>query len=159
MHAGDEVGSVEHSRLDDVAGPAGRYLLGVLEDEAHLSGQLVTMLEEQPSRAEQHRRVTVVPAGVHHTRARRDVGKDVLLENRQRVDVGAEHDDLARPGPVETGDDGGAGGTLDLQPAERPQRLLHESGRLVLLERELGMGVQMAPPSDRTRFEVVRDEA
>ena len=44
MDAGDEVGAVEHTRIDDVAGPAGRHLLGVLEDEAHLSGELVALL-------------------------------------------------------------------------------------------------------------------
>ena len=73
MHAGDEVGSVEHARLDDRAGSAGRHLLGVLEDEAHLAGELVAALEEQLSGAEQHRRVTVVAAGVHDAGPRRDV--------------------------------------------------------------------------------------
>ena len=86
-------------------------------------------------------------------------GNVVLLENRQRVHVGAEHDDLAGPGAVQPRDDGGSGRALDLEPAERPQRLLDEGGRLVLLERQLGVGVQVPPPRDRARFEVVRDEA
>ena len=90
---------------------------------------------------------------------RRDVRQDVLLEDRQRVDVGAEHDDLAGSRAAQPRHDRGAGRTLDLEPAERAQRLLDEGGRLVLLERQLGIGVQVAPPRDRARFEVVRDEA
>ena len=87
MHTGDEVGAVEHPRLDDVAGSAGREFLCVLEDEPHLAGELVATLDQELGRTEQHRRVAVVPAGVHHARPGRDVGNHVLLEDRQRIDV------------------------------------------------------------------------
>ena len=159
MHAGDEVGSVEHPRLDDLPGAARRHLLGVLEDEAHLAGELVAAPEEQLGGAEQHRRVTVVAAGVHDAGTGRHVGEGVLLVDRQRIGVGAEHDDLAGPGAVEPRHDGRSRGALDLEAAERAQRLLDEGGGLVLLERELGIGVQVPPPRDRACFEVVRDEA
>ena len=71
----------------------------MLEDEAHLAGELVAVLEQQLGRSEQHRRVTVVPAGVHHAGPRRHVRNHVLLEDRQRIDVSPQHDDLAGPGP------------------------------------------------------------
>ncbi len=99
--------------------PAGRQLLGVLEDEPHLARELVTTLDEDLGRAEQHRRVAVVAAGVHHAGPRRRVRQVVLLQDRQRVDVGAENDDLPRPGAVEPRHDGRARRPLDLEAAER----------------------------------------
>ena len=60
-----------------------RQLLGVLEDESHLSGELVAPLDQDLRRAEQHRGVAVVAAGVHHPGARRDVREYVLLGDRQ----------------------------------------------------------------------------
>ncbi len=77
-------------------GAAGRQLLGVLEDEAHLAGELVAALDEELRGAEQHRRMAVVSARVHDAGPRRDVRDVVLLQDRERVHVGAEHDDLAR---------------------------------------------------------------
>ena len=66
---------------------------------------------------------------------------------------------LPGPGAVQPRHDRGPGRPLDLEPAERAQRLLDEGRRLVLLERQLGVRVQVPAPRDRARFEVVRDEA
>ena len=71
VRAGDEVDAVEDARLHELAGAARRQLLGVLEDEAHLAGELVAPLREQLGRPEQHRGVAVVPAGVHDAGPRR----------------------------------------------------------------------------------------
>ena len=131
----------------------------MLEDEPHLAGELVTPLDEDLRRSEQHRRMTVVAAGVHHAGPRRHVRDVVLLEDRQRIHVGAKHDHLAGPRAVQPRDDRRPGGPLDLETAERAERLLDEVGRLVLLERELGVRVQMPPPRDRARFEIVGDES
>ena len=130
----------------------------MLEDEAHLARKLVAVLEQQLGRSEQHRRVAVVPTGVHHAGPHRHVRNHVLLEDRQGIDVPPEHDDLARPGPVKPRHDRRSRGPLDLEAAERAQGLLDERGGLVLLERQLGGGVQVPAPRDRARFEVVRDE-
>ena len=64
------------------------------------------------------------------------------------------------PGPraVQPRDDRRPGGSLDLETAERAERLLDECGRLVLLERELGVRVEMPAPRDRASLEVVGDE-
>ena len=139
---------------------ARRQLLGVLEDEAHLAGELVAPLDEDLGGAEQHRRVTVVAARVHDAGPRRDVRHVVLLEDRQARRCRLE---ARRPCPAARRAAARRphvpGRSLDLEAAERAQGLLDEGGRLVLLERELGVRVQVAPPRDRTRFEIVRDES
>ena len=76
----------------------------------------------------------------------------------ERVDVRAENDDLPRARPVQPRDDRRPGRSLDLEAAERAQRVLDECGRLVLRERELGVGVEVAAPRDRASLEVVGDE-
>ena len=123
MDTGNQIGSVEHPRLDDVARAAGRKLLCVLEDEAHLARKLVAVLEQQLGRAEQHRRVTVVPAGVHHAGTRRHMRNHVLLEDRQGVDVAAQHDDLAGRGPMKARHNRRSRRPLDLEATERAQGL------------------------------------
>ena len=130
----------------------------MLEDESHLARDLVAVLDQQLGRTEQHRRVPVVPAGVHHAGAGRHVRNHVLLENRQGIDVRPQHDDLAGRGAVKPRHHRRARRPLDLEAAERSQGLLDERRGLVLLERQLGVRVQVPAPRDRARFEVVRDE-
>ena len=50
-----------------------------------------------------------------------------------------------------------AGRSISSPPNERSVCSTKADG-LVLLERELGVGVQVPPPGDRARLEVVRDE-
>ena len=103
--------------------------------------------------------MTVVAASVHQAGPRRHVRDVVLLQDRERIHVGAKHDHLAGPRAVQPGDDRRPGGSLDLETAERAERLLDEVRRLVLLERELGIRVQMPPPRDRACLEIVGDES
>jgi hypothetical protein len=66
----------EHARLDHAQRPPGRHLLGGLKDEHHRRGEgraLVLRLERR-GRPEEHRRVGVVAAGVHHPRPLAAVG-------------------------------------------------------------------------------------
>jgi hypothetical protein len=83
-------------------GAGGRALraapfLGRLEEEHHGAGQLGAQLREDLCRAEQHRHVRVVPAGMHHARldtlphraGRGTKGQGVTLLDRQTVHVGA----------------------------------------------------------------------
>ena len=159
MHAGYESRSFDRAGVDDGAGAAGRKLLGMLEDEANLSLDLVATLAEELGGSEQDRGVPVVPARVHHARARRDVRHLVLLVDRECVHVRTKHDDLPGPPSLQSRDDRGSRGAVDLEPLERPQRLLDERRRLVLLERQLGVRMQMPAPRNRAGLEVVRDEA
>ncbi len=149
----------DRAGIDHGAGAAGRQLLRVLKDKSDLAGDLLLPLAEELRGAEEHRGVPVVAARVHDAGPRRDVRHVVLLVDRERVHVGAEHDDLAGPTALQPRDDSGARGALDLEALERPQRLLDERRCLVLLERQLRVRVEVPTPRDRTRLEVVRDEA
>ena len=158
MNPRDQVDALDHAGLDDSASAAGWQLLGVLKHEPDLAGKLVAPFAEDLSGTEKHRRVAVVPARVHHPGSCRHVRDVVLLDDRQRVHVGPQHDHLPRPGAVQPRDDGRSGRPLDLEPAERAQRLLDERGRLVLLERQLGVRMEMAAPGDRAGLEIAGDE-
>ena len=158
MHAGNQIGSVEHPRLDDLAGASGRKLLRVLEDEAHLARKLVAVLEQQLGRSEQHRRVAVVPTGVHHA-GRIDTCGITFSSRIGRASMSPRSTTtLPGRGAVKARHNRRSRRPLDLEAAERAQGLLDERGGLVLLERQLGVGVQVPAPRDRARFEVVRDE-
>ena len=141
VHARHERRTLDDTCRDHIPRPAGRKLLGVLEDEPHLALELVTPVDEDLGRCQQHRGVAVVAAGVHHARPRRCVRQVVFLQDRQRVHVSAENDELPRPGTLERRHDGRARRPLDLEVAERGERFLDVRGCLVLLEGELGMGV------------------
>ena len=144
---------------DELARPARRLLLGVLEDEPHLAGELVAPAAQQLRRPEQHRRVPVVAAGVHDAGPRR-------TRTRARSPPGS----AARPcrpaararfpgrAPRSVATTRRRRRPLELEPVERAQRLLDEARRLDLLERQLGMRVQVAPPGDRLLLELGRDE-
>jgi hypothetical protein len=43
-----------------------RYLLGLLEEKPNLACHLGTVRDQQTGDREQHRRMPVMPAGVHH---------------------------------------------------------------------------------------------
>ena len=162
VHAGDEVCPVDDAGLDDLAGAAGRELFCVLEDEAHLS----VRARGAARRAAEPRRAAS-PCG---RRARRRASPPVASRRAgSRSPRGSAARRYRRGGrrpclrrcrrAVKPCHDRRAGGALDLEAAERAQRLLDERGGFVLLERQFGVSVEMASPGDRARFELVRDEA
>ena len=77
---------------------AGAALLGRLEDHDRGAGE-IARLGEVARRAQQHRGVAVMAAGVHLARHGRLVGQVVRLLDRQRIHVGAQPDDRA-PSPA-----------------------------------------------------------
>ena len=123
-------------------------LLGRLEDE--VDGALEGARRRQVlGGTEQHRRVAVVAAGVHHPRVLRGVREVGRLVNGQGVHVGAQPDRpaLAPALPMHDPDDAGAADLLvHLVDAERAQLIGDECRRLVLLEGQFGVLVQMPPP-------------
>ena len=138
----DEVHAVHDAGVDHRLGAAGRDLLGVLEQEADLAGRAL-LVPQQRRRAQEHRRVAVVPAGVHDAVA---LGREVhaaLLADRQGVDVGPQRDHgraLAQPRQH-----------AGLRRALRRQSELLEAlrdprRRRVLVEARLRMAVQVPPP-------------
>ncbi len=98
----------------------------------------------------------VVTAGVHHAHfgpvVHRSHGalerKVDLLGDGERIHVGAEGDDRPRlPASQDADDPGAPDGSLHLEP-ERAQVLLHQRGGALLLERQLRVLVNVAPPGD-----------
>ena len=98
--------AIQCATLYHVLGPA-LALLRWLEEQAHGACQLRLSGLEQPRRAQQHRHVGVVAAGVHEARAGRGIGQPSVLLDGQAIHVGAQrHDWFAL---ADAGHDAGAG--------------------------------------------------
>src|SRR4051794_12026318 len=121
-------------------------LLGRLEDQ--VDGPVeVAGLREVAGGAEQHRRVPVMPTGVHQPGMDGRPGQARFLVDRQRVHVGAQTDRAAAgPRPDHADDARLRKARVNLVDAERAQLLGHESRGGALLEPELRMGVEMPAP-------------
>ncbi len=159
MRADHHVDAVHDAGLDELARAARPELLGVLEDEADLARQLVAPLVQRVQRREQHRRVAVVAAGVHDAGVLGGELEAGLLLDRQRVDVGAERERLPRPPGAHGRDEARLRRPVELEPFHAAEQLEEERRRLVLLEAQLGVSVQMPAPRDRLRLQLRGDEA
>lgn len=98
-------------------------------------------------RAQQHRRMAVMTAGVHPAGIARGMRERVLLRNRQGIQVSTQRDrPVARYQSLERTDHPGAGdATLD-RDAEGFEQFGNQRGGLVLFERDLRMGMDALPP-------------
>ncbi len=109
----------QRARRDGVDRAAGHQLLGGLEDQPHADRQLGHRRQRQ-RRAQQHRGVRVVAAGVRDVGHHRRVRRTGALGHRQRVHVGAQRD----PRPVlraeVAGQAGAAGQHLRVEARRRP---------------------------------------
>ena len=105
-------------------------------------------LGEVARRAEQHRGVPVVAAGVHLARRASRVGKPGLLLDRQRVHVGAKPDAAMLPLPFEHADHPGPADAAMHRDAPGGELLGDDRGGALLLEADLRMGVEVVPPGD-----------
>jgi hypothetical protein len=149
----------EHAVLDHRA-RASADLFGRLEAQHGTARERRRTRDELAGNAEQDRGVTVVPARVHRAGGLRAIRNVVLLGDRQRVHVGAQQHGL--PGTaLRAGDDGRDAGARDrgarLEP-ERAQPVRDQARGAALLERELGMRVQVAARLD-DRADLFRCEA
>ena len=142
-------GAVEDAGGDHLGGAAGHGLLGRLEDAAHRAGQPVERGQRQRD-AQDDGGVHVVPAGVAEALAGGGVRHVLEVGQRQRVDVGAQHDDRVarrrrrRPARCPVGSRRGVSPAL-------AQPLLEEGRRLELGEGQLGVGVQVPAGGDQLR--------
>ena len=121
----------------------GRYdLLTGLEDKAHRAAQLGPQPTEDHGRAQEHRRVAVVAAGVHQPGVLRLVGQPGLLLQGQRVHVGPQRD--VGPGlrSRKQCDRVGAQQGFAQWQTQRQQGCPDQGGGLVFLQRQLGVPVQ-----------------
>ena len=123
---------------------AGVALLARLEDAVDRAVEALGLVQVL-RRREEHRRVPVVAAAVHAALVARLVRELVLLLHRQRVHVGAQAD-RASVVVARTRDHRDHAGLADagvMLDAERGELLVHHARGPVLLEAELGMGVQI----------------
>ena len=102
-------------------------------------------LGEVAGGAEQHRRVPVVAAGVHLAGVPRLVGQVGRFLDRQGVHVGAQADGWA-VARLQHADDARLADVALHRAAELGELGGDELRRAVLLEAQLGMGVQVPPP-------------
>ena len=147
-------GDVEEALGDHRFGTA-RALLARLEHEDHVAGEVVAGRAEQLGRADEHRHVQIVAAGVHRTRHRGRVLQARLLLHRQRIHVAAQQHRAARPAAAQHGDDRGqvaAGRDLQRQPGQRVENALLRPGQL---QADFRIAMQLPPERD----DVVADRA
>ncbi len=130
---------------------AAQPFLGRLEDE-HRRAVEIARLGQVACGAEQHHRVRVVPAGMHHAGALRGPGQVGAFVDRQRVHVGAQADRAAAAVPaavpatpaLQHADDAclaDAGMRLD---APFGQQVGDDARRPDLVEPQLGVGMKVA---------------
>src|SRR5215210_712249 len=148
VDADDRVHPLHYAGLDHLPGSSGIELLGVLEQEADLTPDLLPHPREELRRPQQHRGVPVVPTGVHHTGVLRDELEVVLLLDGQRVHVRTESDRAPRLLAYQTRYHARRGWPGELEAAEGLERLVDEPGGLFLFKRQLGALVQVPPPAD-----------
>ncbi len=95
---------------------------------------------------EQHRRVSVVAAGVHPAFVRRRVGDARAFGDVQRVHVGAQADRVVAASAAKHADDAGLGEPGMHVQADRFELVDDERARRRFLERRFGVRVDMMPP-------------
>jgi hypothetical protein len=145
--------ALEQAVLDHGVGAA-ETLLGGLEDEGDRAVEL-PRLGEVARGAEQHRGVPVVAAGVHAPVVARAMVEAVGLEDGQRIHVGAQPDRAVRVADAQHADHAGLADPAMHLDAELGELRRDQVGRALLLEAELGMGVDVAPPGGQLVVELL----
>ena len=135
----------------------GIELLRGLEDELHVPPQPIPQLGQDAGRAQKHRRVGVVPAGVHHAVHLGGVGQPRLLAHRQGVHIRPQGDGppIASSAPQQPDDTMSADPGAHLQPQAR-QNLRHKGRRPLLLPAQLRLPMNPAAPLHDTAVVFVR---
>ena len=111
---------VEEALLEHVAG-AVKALLAGLEHQEDPASPRGAVIEEQPSRAHQHRHVRVVAAGVHPPVVLGGEIQPGLLGQRQAIHVGTQQDGRTGPGALDGRHDradGDAGDGFQAEPTD-----------------------------------------
>ena len=144
-------GRVHDAGADHGGGPA-EALFGRLEDQLDATRQRRLTAHEQLRDAHADGSVAVVPTGVHDAVVLRGEGQAGLFADGQGVHVEAqEHGGrvVRRVVALDDGDDAGrgdAGADLKPQPA---QVVGHDAGGTHLVEAQLRVTMEIAPPSDQ----------
>ena len=152
MHAIDLVdGKAVQQPVLDHGGCSSAALFRRLKDHNRVARE-IPRLGEITRRAEQHRRVPVMAAGVHLARRFGGVSEICRLLDRQRVHIGAQPDHLdvafgRRLAALDDADDAGTAQTRgDFVAAEFPQPLRHECRSAVHVVQQFGVFMDIAAP-------------
>ena len=146
---GVHVRVLKRARLDHRPGAAHRsLLLGGLENELHAAAKLVAHTAEHLRHAEQHGRVRVVAAGVHHAVVLAGEVQAGLLLDGQGVYVRADGHALAGLGALYQRHRAGGQGTLHAVHAEALEELDYLLGGTEFVVAQLRVAVEVAPPGD-----------
>ena len=122
---------------------AAAVLFGGLEDQVH--GAFKAAGARQLLRgAQQHGGVAVVAAGVHHAGVAAGVREFVGLGHRQRVHVGAQAHGARRIAVFKNADHAGLAQAAVHRNAPLRQQVGHQIGGAGFLERQLGVGMDVA---------------
>ena len=107
----------------------------------------IARLGEVAAAAEQHRRVAIMPAGVHTTIVLRAVRHIAELVHWQAVHVGAQPDraPARTPAPLDDADYASLGETAVIFDAPGGKLLRNDVRGAFFMEAELGMRVQVTP--------------
>ena len=126
---------------------AGAVLLRRLEQQLHRAAPALVGSQER-GRAEQRDGVAVMAAGMHDLRRGRGIGAASFAScDRQRIHVGAQADRTVRAAAAQRRDHAMAADAGGEGHAELRQLLADEGAGLLLLQRQFGIGVEMAAPA------------
>jgi hypothetical protein len=141
----------EKAVLEHEAGAVMAFL-SRLEHEGDGSGELGPPRRQGPGRADQHRGVGVVAAGMHHPRVARGEGEPRLFGHRERVHVAPQKDRAAIVAAAAQDCDDSAGrGTLAKLERKALQGVPYLLRRPAAFEAELGIGMDGPAQPDRGR--------
>jgi hypothetical protein len=104
-----------------------------------------------PSGAEEHRRVAVMPAGMHLARNRRLVWPLRRLRHRKRVHIGAQSDPPRAVADLQRADDAGTTEAAMHTDAGFLEQFRHDRAGAFLLEAEFRMRVQVTAQGGEER--------
>ena len=138
---------VEHAGRDHRLGTADHLLRG-LEDEDGRARDLRPARGHDLGHRDGDRRMPVVATRVHHARLPRGERRLEPLGERQGVDVGPPGDGAARPIAVENADHARPRDARPHLELGAVQPLGDDLGGAPLLERQLGMAVEVPPEGD-----------
>ena len=140
--------ALEEAILDHGLG-AGVALLARLEHEQDTPGDLVAVGRQEAGGRHEHRRVRVVPAGVHDVVGARLEFEVRVLGHRQGVHVAAQQHRSPATRAFEDCDQTRRRGSSLESEREPGERRLHFSQRFWRLQAELGLAVNRSSQCDR----------
>jgi hypothetical protein len=141
----------EQAVLDHAFGAAAA-LFGRLENQVHGAVE-IALARKVEGRAQQHRGVAVVAAGVHLSFVGRRMGEGVDFLHRQGVHVGAQADRAFSGARLDDADHAGDAHAADDRDAPFGELGGDHVGGALLFVAEFGMGVDVAPDLPQFGFE------